>query len=790
MLSRRRGAADWASPGGLGRARTGAPASGAAAAAGGAQLPLGSGARGRRRAAGALLRSIAQRVAGKQQSAVEVTKAYLAALRSVEDQVHAFLTVDEGAALAQAAAVDAAIARGEPAGPLAGVPIAIKDNICTAGLRTTAGSRVLEAYAPPFDATAVARLRAAGAVLLGKTNMDEFGMGSSTENSAYQATRNPWDTARVPGGSSGGSAAAVAAGQAAAALGSDTGGSIRQPAHFCGVVGLKPSYGRVSRHGLIAYASSLDCVGPLASSVADAALLLRVMAGADGADATASRESVPDYCAALPPRDALGSAPLAGLRVGVIAETCGEGVSPGVTAAIDGAVAHLQQLGAAVEQVSLPTFALGLPAYYVLALSEASSNLSRYDGVRYGARAAGGAAGAELKAMYGATRGAGLGPEVKRRVLMGTYALSAGYYDAYYKRAQQVRTLVADEMGAALARFDVLLCPAAPTVAYGLGEKAADPLAMYKGDLMTVNLNLSGLPAVVVPCGFAPAEGAPGGALPVGMQLVGRMFGEQQLLRVAHAYEQTAGVARRAPVAAAPASSEGQQLVAARGLRPIWAPSSSMAAASAPPPGLRSGGSSSSAAAAPGGGVLALAWSGYKQQLAKRPLRTKALTSACVASLSDVIAQRLLGGPYNPRRTLKMAVWGLLIGAPSAHYWHAALARATARWPEGSTWSALRRVALDQLTFGPAYNLAFMAYTAMVVNGMAPGAFARKAAAEFPALQAAGWRVWPAVMLVNYRCVPLQLRVLFANVVALFWGVYVIQRSRPKAGPGARAKVA
>jgi aspartyl-tRNA(Asn)/glutamyl-tRNA(Gln) amidotransferase subunit A len=382
----------------------------------------------------------------------------------------------------------------------------------------------------------VRRLRAAGAVVIGKTNMDEFGMGSTTENSGFRPTANPWDTARIPGGSSGGSAAAVAANQCAAALGSDTGGSIRQPAHCCGVVGVKPTYGLVSRSGLIAYASSLDVVGPLARCVHDAAALLAAIAGPDGGDATCSRRPAEDYTAGLLPADRLPSRPLAGRRLALIRECSGGGVDAGVAAAVAAAAAHLESLGAVVEEVSLPTFAAGLPAYYVIALSEASSNLSRYDGVRYGARAAG---APELRAMYDATRGRGLGAEVKRRILMGSYALSAGYYDAYYRRAQQVRTLVGREMGAALGRYDALLCPAAPTPAYRLGAKAADPLAMYAGDVMTVNLNLSGLPAVTLPCGFAAEGGS--GPLPVGLQMVGRAFGEAALLELAHAFEQTAG---------------------------------------------------------------------------------------------------------------------------------------------------------------------------------------------------------------------------------------------------------
>lgn len=481
------------------------------------------------------LHAARQQIATRARSATELTQAYLRGLRSVEPAVQSFIMVDEEGALEQAAEVDRRVAAGEHL-PLAGVPIAIKDNLCTKGLQTTAGSKQLRGYLPPYDATAVARLRAAGAVLVGKTNMDEFGMGSSCENSGFQPTFNPWDTERVPGGSSGGSASAVAANQCIAALGSDTGGSIRQPASFCGVVGVKPTYGRVSRYGLVAYASSLDCVGPFAQNVADAAAVLSVIAGPDSSDATSSQRPSEDFAAGLLPLDQLVSKPLAGRRLAVIQETTGEGVDSGVAGALAAAVSHLQSLGAEVDQVSLPAFAAGLPAYYVIAVSEASSNLSRYDGVRYGHRAE----ADELRSMYGKTRHEGLGSEVARRILMGTYALSAGYYDAYYKRAQQVRTLVQREMGAALQQYDALLCPAAPTPAYRLGEKTSDPLAMYKGDLMTVNLNLAGLPAVCLPCGFA--ELPDGGKLPVGMQMIGRAFGEADLLQLAHVYEQTAGV--------------------------------------------------------------------------------------------------------------------------------------------------------------------------------------------------------------------------------------------------------
>lgn len=474
--------------------------------------------------------------ASRSRSAVEITQNYLRGLKSVEGRLGSFLAIDEEGALAQAAAIDARIAAGEDVGPLAGVPIAIKDNLCTQGLATTAGSRQLDGYVPPYDATSVARLRAAGAVLLGKTNMDEFGMGSSCENSGFKPTHNPWDPERVPGGSSGGSASAVAANQVVAALGSDTGGSIRQPASFCGVVGVKPTYGRVSRNGLVAYASSLDCVGPMAQSVTDAATLLSVIAGPDAADSTCSQRPTEDFAAGLLPAEQLCSQPLAGRRLAVIKETTGEGVDAGVSDALAAAIRHLESLGAAVDEVSLPSFAVGLPAYYVIALSEASSNLSRYDGVRYGHRAE----ADELREMYGKTRHAGLGSEVARRILMGTYALSAGYYDAYYKRAQQVRTLIQREMGTALQSYDALLCPAASTPAYRLGEKASDPLAMYKGDLMTVNLNLAGLPAVCLPCGFAEQPG--GAKLPVGVQMIGRAFGEAGLLQLAHVFEQTAGV--------------------------------------------------------------------------------------------------------------------------------------------------------------------------------------------------------------------------------------------------------
>lgn len=367
--------------------------------------------------------------------------------------------------------------------------------------------------------------------------MDEFGMGSTTENSAFHVTHNPWDTDRVPGGSSGGSAAAVSAQQCLAALGSDTGGSIRQPAHFCGIVGVKPTYGLVSRSGLISYASSLDCIGPMASSVGDAATVLQVIAGKDPKDATCRMRNPESYTRGIVPLEDFPSLPLKRRKVALVKETLGEGVDPGVESAIREAAAHMESLGAEIEEIGLSSFELGLPAYYVIALSEASSNLSRYDGVRYGQTAAD---AHDLRELYLSSR-SHMGAEVRRRILMGTYALSAGYCDAYYKRAQQVRTLVAREMSRALASADALLLPVAPTTAYRLGEKTSDPLAMYKGDLMTVNINLAGLPAVTLPCGVHDG-------LPVGMQLVGKEFGEADLLSLAHVYEQTAGWKDLTPV--------------------------------------------------------------------------------------------------------------------------------------------------------------------------------------------------------------------------------------------------
>ena len=416
----------------------------------------------------------------------------------------------------------------------------VKDNLWAEGAPCTAGSRALEGWVPPRDSTAVARLREAGGVILGKTNMDEFGMGSSTEASAFQTTRNPWAEGCVPGGSSGGSAAAVAAGLVRGALGSDTGGSIRQPAAFCGCVGLKPTYGRVSRFGLLAYASSLDVVGPLGASVEDCARILSAIAGADPHDATCLPLPPQDFLAALLTAEELGDRPLAGRRYGLLAETLEEGVHPGVVAAVRTASARLEDLGAIVEEVRLPSSSYGLPAYYTIAVSEASSNLSRYDGIQYGVRK-----GADdMMSTVASSRGAGLGAEVKRRILMGTYALSSGSYDAYYNQALRMRRRIKEEYEAALGDFDALLSPCAPTPAYEFGAKTSDPLQMYLGDLMTVNVNLAGLPALSLPCGFCEEGGQ---TLPVGLQLIGPALGEERLLSDGHVLETALGLDLRPP---------------------------------------------------------------------------------------------------------------------------------------------------------------------------------------------------------------------------------------------------
>jgi aspartyl-tRNA(Asn)/glutamyl-tRNA(Gln) amidotransferase subunit A len=470
----------------------------------------------------ASIRELHQQLVSKARSATEITTAALETIDQLEPQLHSFLTITADQALAQAKTVDAQIAAGEDIGPLAGIPIGIKDNLCTKGIRTTCGSQILNNFLPPYESTVTTKLAAAGAVMVGKTNLDEFAMGSSTENSAYQVTANPWDITRVPGGSSGGSAAAVAAGECVVALGSDTGGSIRQPASFCGVVGLKPTYGLVSRFGLVAYASSLDQVGPFGRTVEDAAILLQAIAGHDPQDSTSLDVKVPDYRRSLIPD-------LKGKKIGVIQETFGEGLDPVVATAIHKAIEQLKALGAEIQEISCPRFRYGLPTYYVIAPSEASANLARYDGVKYGYRAED---TDSLMAMYTQTRAQGFGAEVKRRIMIGTYALSAGYYDAYYLKAQKVRTLIKQDFESAFESVDVLVSPTAPTTSFKAGEKTADPISMYLSDLMTIPVNLAGLPGLSLPCGF-DAQG-----LPIGLQIIGNILREDQVLQVAYAYEQ------------------------------------------------------------------------------------------------------------------------------------------------------------------------------------------------------------------------------------------------------------
>ena len=465
-------------------------------------------------------------------SARELTDHHLARIEAVDSSVHAFLEVTADRARADADRLDEARAAGDDLPPLAGVPLAIKDNLCTKGIPTTCSSRMLETFVPPYESTVTDRLWRSGAVLIGKTNLDEFAMGGSTETSAFGATANPWNTQYVPGGSSGGSAAAVAAGECMASLGSDTGGSIRQPASFCGVVGLKPTYGRVSRYGLVAFASSLDQVGPFATSVSDAAELLQVIAGEDPLDSTCLKAPVPNY------RDRLGRS-VSGLRIGVVRECFDqEGLDPQVKASVLAAADLLQSLGAELVDVSCPRFNDGIATYYVIAPSEASANLARYDGVKYGFRAED---ASSLAAMTARSRAEGFGSEVQRRILIGTYALSAGYVDAYYRKAQQVRTLIRRDFESAFASVDVLLTPTAPSTAFAAGAHADDPLAMYLADLLTIPANLAGLPAINVPCGFDS------GGLPIGVQLIGNVLEEPLLLQVAHQYEQSADVMASRP---------------------------------------------------------------------------------------------------------------------------------------------------------------------------------------------------------------------------------------------------
>jgi aspartyl-tRNA(Asn)/glutamyl-tRNA(Gln) amidotransferase subunit A len=470
----------------------------------------------------------ASRIGAGDISALDVAEAHLARVDAVDEKVHAFLHVDREGALRQAARVDA----GEVSGPLAGVPLALKDVIVTAGVPTTAGSRILEGWVPPYDATIVERMRAAGIVVLGKTNMDEFAMGSSTEHSAYGPSHNPWDLTRTPGGSGGGSSAAVASYQAPLGIGTDTGGSIRQPAAVTGTVGAKPTYGGVSRYGLIAFSSSLDQAGPCARTVLDAALLHAVIAGHDPRDSTSIDAPVPDVVSAA------RSAEVAGLRVGVVAEFKGDGYQPGVLTRFDEAVATLEKLGAEIVEVSCPHFDYALAAYYLIAPSEASSNLARYDAMRYGLRV-GDDGSRDAEAVMAMTRDAGFGDEVKRRIILGTYALSAGYYDAYYGQAQKVRTLIARDFAAAFEQVDVLVSPTTPTTAFALGERVDDPMAMYLADLCTIPSNLYGGPALSVPCGLSPDDG-----LPVGFQVMAPVQADERMYRVAAAIEAALGTDR------------------------------------------------------------------------------------------------------------------------------------------------------------------------------------------------------------------------------------------------------
>ncbi len=472
----------------------------------------------------------AELLARRELSAVELMHALYARIEAMDARIGAYLTLSRVEALAQAEAADARIRAGE-AGPLTGIPVALKDVLSTEGIRTTCGSRMLENFTPLYDGTVVKRLKAAGAVILGKTNMDEFAMGSSNENSAFFPVHNPWDLNRVPGGSSGGSAAAVAAGEALYALGSDTGGSIRQPAALCGVVGVKPTYGRVSRFGLVAFASSLDQIGPFTHDVQDAATVLNAICGHDPLDSTSAPVDVPDFTAAL-------TGDVHGLRVGVPREYFVEGMDPRVRTLVEQAIQQLEQLGASIEtDVSLPSTPHALAVYYIIAPSEASANLARYDGVKYGFSDHG---GPTMWDEMERTRQFGFGDEVKRRIMLGTYALSAGYYDAYYVKAQQVRTLIRREFDAAFEKYDVLLTPTSPTAAFKLGEKTDDPLAMYLNDVFTLPANIAGLPGVSLPCGFVDG-------LPVGLQVLAKPFDEMTMLRAAHAYEQATDWSKRRP---------------------------------------------------------------------------------------------------------------------------------------------------------------------------------------------------------------------------------------------------
>jgi len=468
--------------------------------------------------------NIRDAVATGEASAVEICQAYLNRIDTVDKALNAFNQIEYDTALERAAAIDRERVPNDSR-LLLGVPIAIKDNICTRGIRTTGSSRILESWVPPYDATVIERLQNAGAIVIGKTNCDEFAMGSSNENSAFGPVRNPWNLERAPGGSSGGSAVAVATEMAAASLGSDTGGSVRQPAALCGVVGLKPTYGRVSRYGLLAFASSLDQIGPLTRTVTDAARMLAVIAGPDPSDSTTSDEPIPNYLKSL-------TGKLDDLRIGVPRNILGEGVDDKVRHAFDEALETLSSLGVKIREIELPHAQYAIPTYYLIATAEASSNLARYDGVRYTSRVDLDPKVASLSLMYEKTRAQGFGAEVKRRIMLGTYALSAGYYDAYYLKAQQVRTLIKSDYDTAFTEVDSILMPTSPTAAFPLGKRAHDPLEMYLADVFTVSANLAGLPAISVPCGFTSDR------LPIGLQCIGRPFDEESLLRLAHGYEQ------------------------------------------------------------------------------------------------------------------------------------------------------------------------------------------------------------------------------------------------------------
>jgi aspartyl-tRNA(Asn)/glutamyl-tRNA(Gln) amidotransferase subunit A len=463
-------------------------------------------------------------------SSQELTAAVFDRISATEDDIHSYITLCRDAALAEAARADEKFKQGNDLHPLLGIPTAVKDNFLTTGIRTTCASRILETFSPPYDSTVVSKIRSAGAVITGKTNLDEFAMGSSAENSAFSPTRNPWNTDRVPGGSSGGSAAAVAADQCIAALGTDTGGSIRQPASCCGIVGLKPTYGRVSRYGIIAFASSMDQVGPMTKDVRDCALMLEAIAGHDPADSTSVNRFVPRFSEAL-------TGAVKGIRIGIPKEYFVAGMQPEVEQAIRDAFCLLEQSGATIEEISLPHTEYAVAVYYIVATAEASSNLARYDGMRYGYRAP----GKDLTETYMLSREEGFGPEVKRRIMLGTYALSAGYYDAYYLKAQRVRTLIKKDFDAAFQRCDAIITPTAPTTAFRIGEKTQDPLQMYLSDIYTISINLAGLPALSLPCGFDSD------ALPIGMQIIGKYFDEPTILGIAYSYEQSTDWHKRKP---------------------------------------------------------------------------------------------------------------------------------------------------------------------------------------------------------------------------------------------------